>query len=60
MMADRLDLMVRVKQMLSVLIILFIPLGLFFAWDRMNNEISYKYEVLLPEDFLLKHMVVRR
>ncbi|MBK9273578.1 MAG: hypothetical protein IPM49_03435 [Flavobacteriales bacterium] len=59
-MADRLDLMVRVKQMLSVLIILFIPLGLFFAWDRMNNEISYKYEVLLPEDFLLKHMVVRR
>ena len=43
--------MVWVKQVLNVLIILCIPLGLFFAWGEVNNEISYKYEVQGPDYF---------
>ena len=37
--------MVWVKQALNAMIILCIPVGLFFAWGVVNNEISYKYEV---------------
>lgn len=60
MMTDRLRPMVRVKQVLNLLVIFCIPLGLFFARGKVNNEISYTFEILLPEDFLLKHVVVRR
>lgn len=41
--------MVWVKQVLNWLIILCIPLGLFFAWCKVNSEISYKYEVQGPD-----------
>jgi hypothetical protein len=37
--------MVWVKQALNALIILCIPVGLFFGWGVVNNQISYKYEV---------------
>ena len=37
--------MVWVKQVLNALIILCIPVGIFFAWGKVNNQISYKYEV---------------
>ena len=52
-MTGRLDQMVWVKQVLNVLILLCIPLGSFFAWGKVNNQISYKYEVQGP-DFLEK------
>lgn len=48
-MYDRLSPMVWVKQALNLLIILCIPLGLFFAWGKVNNEISYKYDVQGPD-----------
>ncbi|MCB9183697.1 MAG: hypothetical protein H6591_07240 [Flavobacteriales bacterium] len=32
-----------------MLILLCIPVGLFFAWGKVNNEISYKYEVQGPD-----------
>jgi hypothetical protein len=51
--------MVRVEQVLNLLVIFGIPLGLFFSRGKVNNEISYTNEVLLPEDFLLNHVVVR-
>ncbi|MBK7384274.1 MAG: hypothetical protein IPI81_13250 [Flavobacteriales bacterium] len=41
--------MVWVKQVLNRLIILCIPVGLFFAWGKANNQISYKYEVQGPD-----------
>ena len=37
--------MVWVKQALNAMIILCIPVGLFFGWGVVNNQISYKYEV---------------
>jgi anaerobic C4-dicarboxylate transporter len=37
--------LVRVKQALNAMIILCIPVGLFFGWGVVNNQISYKYEV---------------
>lgn len=48
-MFQRLDPMVWVKRVLNLLIVLCIPLGLFFAWGKANNEISYKYEVQGPD-----------
>lgn len=41
--------MVWVKQVLNALIILCIPLGLFFGRGVVNNQISYKYEVQGPD-----------
>ncbi len=37
--------MVWVKQALNALVILCIPVGLFFGLGYVNNQISYKYEV---------------
>lgn len=37
--------MVWVKQALNAMIVLCIPVGLFFGWGVVNNQISYKYEV---------------
>ncbi len=37
--------MVWVKQVLNLFILFCIPFGLFFAWGKVNNEISIKYEV---------------
>lgn len=48
-MSGRLNPLVWVKQVLNLLIVLCIPLGLFFAWGKVNNEISYKYEVQGPD-----------
>ena len=36
-------------QAVAVLVILCLPLGLFFAWGKVNNEISYKYEAQGPD-----------
>lgn len=48
-MTGRLDPMVWVKQVLNMLIPLCIPLRSFFAWGKVNNQISYKYEVQGPD-----------
>jgi len=40
---------VRLKQVLNFLIIFCIPLGIFFAWGKVNNETSCNYEVQGPD-----------